>query len=181
MPVRKADGTYEKKPALISESRKVSEGVPDLTAENILNIAFNALGDVYGWGSMLGSNDCSGYIRDVYSCFGLDMPRSSNRNNGAMKSFSLDGMKDEEKASFIKKLPPGTDLIFNGHEMMYIGHEGDRLYVISPVHSLRLPGETENTRVLGTVINTLDVCRGDDRTWLHHLHEAVIPFCSADH
>ena len=180
MPVRKPDGTYEKKLSLISGNRKVSAGVPDLTAENLLDVAFNALGDVYGWGSMLGADDCSGYIRDVYSCFGLDMPRSANRNNGAMKNFVLRDMSDEEKISFIKTLPPGTSLMISGHEMMYLGHEGDRMYVISPVCDLRLPGDSENTRVLGTVINTLDICREDDQTWLHHLYEAMIPFCSAD-
>ena len=180
MPVRKPDGTYEKKLSLISGNRKVSEGVPALTAENLLEVAFNALGDVYGWGSMLSADDCSGYIRDVYSCFGLDMPRSSNRNSGAMKSYSLSGMGDNEKASFIKTLPPGTDLMISGHEMMYLGYEGDRIYVISPVCDLRLPGDSENTRVLGTVINTLDIWREDDQTWLHHMYEAMIPFCSAD-
>ena len=54
------------------------------------------------------------------------------------------------------------------------------MYVISPVCDLRLPGDSENTRVLGTVINTLDIWREDDQTWLHHLYEAMIPFCSAD-
>ena len=181
MPVRKPDGTYEKKLALISETRKVCEGVPDLNAENLMKVALNELGDVYGWGSMLGSDDCSGYIRDVYSCFGLDLPRSSNRNNGAMKSYDLSKMSDEEKASFIKKLPPGTDLMLNGHEMMYLGYEGDRIYVISSAYSMRLPGEDRNTKVLGTVINTLDMCRGDNQTWLHHLYEAMVPFYSADH
>ena len=108
------------------------------------------------------------------------MPRSSNRNSGAMKTYNLSGMSDDEKASFIKTLPPGTDLMISGHEMMYIGYEGDRIYVISPVCDLRLPGDSKNTRVLGTVINTLDIWREDDQTWLHHMYEAMIPFCSAD-
>ncbi len=181
MPVRKPDGSYEKKLALIGENRKVSEGVPDLTEENLLNVMLNQLGDVYGWGSMLSSDDCSGYIRDVYSCFGVNMPRSSNRNKGAMKEYSFEGMSDDEKASFIKKLPPGTDLIFDGHEMMYLGYEGDRIYVISSAYSVRLPGEDKNTKTLGTFINTLDMCRGDNRTWLHHLYGAIVPFYSADH
>lgn len=181
MPVRKDDGKYEKKLALISENREVSEGTPDLTVENVMKVALNELGDVYGWGSMLGSDDCSGYIRDVYSCFGLDMPRSSNRNNGAMKEYSLRGMSDAEKASFIKKLPPGTLLALDGHEMLYLGYEGDRIYVISSAYSVRLPGESENTKVLGTAINTLDICRGDNKTWLSHLYMAIVPFYSADH
>ena len=181
MPVRKDDGTYEKKLALIGENQNVSEGYPELTVENIMSTAFAWLGDVYGWGSMLGSDDCSGYIRDVYSCFGLDMPRSTNRNNGVMKSYSLSGMSDTDKAEFIKMLPPGTDLTFSGHEMMYLGYEGDKIYVISSVSSVRMPGDSFNTRTRGVMINTLDIRRGDNKTWLHHLNEAMIPFYSADH
>ena len=181
MPVRKGDGTYEKKLALIGENRKVSEGFPELTVENVMSVALNQLGDVYGWGSMLGTDDCSGYIRDVYSCFGLDMPRSTNRNNGVMKSYKLTDMTDEEKAAFIKTLPPGTDLTFSGHEMMYLGYEGDKLYVISSLGTARMPGDADITRVWGAVINTLDVQRRDGNTWLHHLNEAMVPFYSADH
>ncbi len=181
MPVRKDDGTYEKKLALIGENRKVSEGFPELTVENLMAVALNQLGDVYGWGSMLGTDDCSGYIRDVYSCFGLDMPRSTNRNNGVMKSYRLVDMSDEEKAAFIKTLPPGTDLTFSGHEMMYLGYEDDKIYVISSLGTARMPGDAEITRIWGTVINTLDVQRRDGNTWLHHLNEAMVPFYSADH
>ena len=181
MPVRKDDGTYEKKLALIGENRKVSEGFPELNVENLMAVALNQLGDVYGWGSMLGTDDCSGYVRDVYSCFGLDMPRSTNRNNGVMKSYRLDKMNDEEKAAFIKTLPPGTDLTFPGHEMMYLGYEGDKIYVISSLGTVRFPGDEDISRIWGTVINTLDVHRRDDQTWLHHLNEAMVPFYSADH
>ncbi|MBQ3281143.1 MAG: C40 family peptidase [Eubacterium sp.] len=181
MPVRKSDGTYEKKLALIGENRKVSEGYPELTVENLMSVALNQLGDVYGWGSMLGTDDCSGYIRDVYSCFGLDMPRSTNRNNGVMKSYKLSDMSDSDKAAFIKTLPPGTDLTFSGHEMMYLGYEGDKIYVISSLGTMRFPGDDNITRIWGTVINTLDIRRRDDQTWLHHLNEAMVPFYSADH
>jgi hypothetical protein len=90
-------------------------------------------------------------------------------------------MTDAEKAAFIKTLPPGANLTFSGHEMLYLGHEGDKLYVISSVYSLRLPGNNFNTVTKGTHINTLDVLRRDNQTWLHHMKEASIPFYGAEH
>ncbi len=44
MPVRKDDGSYERKIALISEHWKVSEGFLPLTTENIVSTAFEWLG-----------------------------------------------------------------------------------------------------------------------------------------
>ncbi|MBQ6401480.1 MAG: SH3 domain-containing protein [Firmicutes bacterium] len=181
MPVRRSDGTYEKKLALIGENRKVSEGYLPLTTRNVMRVAMNQLGDAYGWGGMMGTNDCSGYVRDVYRCFGIDMPRSCNRNNGVAKSWDLSGMSDGEKTAFIKRLPPGTLLAFSGHEMIYLGYEGDKLYVISSVSNVRMPGDTSNTRVRGGVINTLDIWRRDNTTWLHNLNVAEVPYYSSAH
>ena len=53
LPIRNEDGSYGRIIALISENRNVSEGYLPLSAENILNVAFSKLGDIYGWGSML--------------------------------------------------------------------------------------------------------------------------------
>lgn len=181
MPVRKSDGTYEKKLALIGESKKVHEGCLPLTAENIMKVAMNQLGDTYGWGSMLQSEDCSGFCRDVYACFGLDLPRGCGRNNGVMKEYNLSSYSDEDKAAFIKRLPIGTILNFPGHEMLYLGYEGDKIYVLSSVSNIRMPGASSNTRVRGAIINTLDIWRANNRTWLNNLTLALIPFYSSDH
>lgn len=181
MPVRKSDGSFEKKLALIGENRKVSEGYLPVTTRNILKVALNQLGDAYGWGGMMGTNDCSGYVRDVYRCFGIDMPRSSNRNNGVAKWWNLEGMTDADKTAFIKRLPPGAQLSFSGHEMLYLGYEGDKLYVISSVSNVRMPGDTQNTRIRGGVINTLDIWRENNRTWLSNLNYAEIPYYLSTH
>ena len=181
MPVRKEDGTYEKKLGLIGENRKVSEGYLPLTAENIMMVAMNQLGDTYGWGSMLQSDDCSGFCRDVYACFGLDLPRGCGRNNGVIKEYPLSGLSDADKTALIKKLPIGTILSFPGHEMLYLGYEGDKLYVLSSVSNIRLPGASSNTRVRGAVINTLDIWRANNRSWLNNLTLALIPFYQSGH
>ena len=178
MPVRRDDGTYTEQLALIGENRKVSEGYLPVTTENILQVAMNQLGDTYGWGGMLESEDCSGFMRTVYSCFGLDLPRNVDRTNGVLKAWNLAGMSDAEKTAFIRTLPPGTILVFPGHEMMYLGYEGDLLYVISSVSTVMLDGE--RTRVRGGVINTLNVTRANGHTWLQDLKTAEVPYLSSD-
>lgn len=175
LPVRRDDGTYDRKLCLIGENRKVSEGYLPLTSANIAMVAMNQLGDVYGWGGMMSANDCSGYVRDVYKCFGLELARNTTwQANQPVRKWAIGDMTNDEKSELIKRLPVGAVLIFGGHEMLYLGSEGDKLYVISSVSNLVLDGA--NTRVRGGIINTLDITRPNGKTWLGSLHTAEIPY-----
>ncbi len=179
IPVRKSDGTYARELALIPEHCRVWEGFLPLTAANLAKVMFNQLGDAYGWGGMLGTQDCSGYIRDVYRCFGLEMARdSSSQAAEPVKKFDLKGKSDQEKAEIIKTLPLGTELVFAGHVMLYLGSENNKLYVINSVSSLVVDGIL--IRVRGTVINTLDITRPNGSRWISNLHTALIPYCDAN-
>ncbi|MGN0480694.1 MAG: NlpC/P60 family protein, partial [Lachnospiraceae bacterium] len=77
LPVADENGNYVKKMALIPQHCNVSIGYPLLTQKNILDVAFSCLGNRYGWGGMLNSMDCSLYTRNVYRCFGLEIPRNT--------------------------------------------------------------------------------------------------------
>jgi hypothetical protein len=172
---------YSKKIALIGENRKVSEGYLPLTSANLSQVTMNWLGDCYGWGGMLSSNDCSGYVRDVYKCFGLDLARNTTwQAEQPVKKYGLTGKSSEEKTEIIKKLPVGAVLIFNGHEMIYLGNEGDKLYVISSVSKLVMPDEINATRTRNVMINTLDVKRASGKTWLEDLDTANVPYLGPD-
>ena len=185
LPVRNDDGSYKKVLALIGENRQVSENFLPLTQSNILKVMMNQLGDTYGWGGMLTSNDCSGYVRDVYKCFGLELARNTTEQPlQPVYKVDLSGMEDEKKTEYIRSLPAGTALYFNGHAMMYLGEENGKVYVISSVGTL-LPDESSPAlNVRGCMINTLDVRRGKRygyTTWLQNLHTAVVPFYTPDH
>lgn len=175
LPTREEDGSYKARLCLIGENRKVSEGYLPLTSANIAMVAMNQLGDVYGWGGMLDSDDCSGYIRNVYKCFGLEMARNTTWQAAQpVKKFNLSGMSDEEKAETIRRLPVGAELLFYGHAMLYLGEENGKLYVISSLGTIGVDG-TE-VRVRGAVINTLDTTRKDGSKWLRNLHTATVPY-----
>ena len=175
MPVRNNDGSFKNQLALISEHCKVHEGYLPVTTRNLAGVMFNQLGNTYGWGGMLGSQDCSGYIRDVYRCFGIELARNTNYQAASpVRKFNLEGKTNEEKTAIIKDLPLGAELIFSGHAMLYLGNEGDKLYVISNVSNVVINGT--KSKVRGAVINTLDVTRANGKSWLESLHTAEIPY-----
>ena len=177
MPVRATDGSYKKELALISESKKMSEGYLPLTKENISMVAFGMLGNAYGWGGMLSSEDCSGYVRDVYKCFGYEMPRNTSwQKVMPVKKFDLSEYTDDQKKELLGRLPLGSVLFFSGHEMIYLGSENGKYYVISSTSSIMNPDESGKLRARGVIINTLDIKRANGNTWLTSLNAATIPY-----
>lgn len=122
VPVRNSDGSYKKVCALISQHYDVFTGFPEMTQAGILRVSFNNLGDRYGWGGMMDSMDCSLFTRNVYRCFGLNLPRNTNWQQALPgRRIDLAGMSDEEKLNAIGRMPAGTLLYFPGHAMIYTG------------------------------------------------------------
>ena len=176
LPVRRADGTYEKKMALLPETAKVSVGFLPLTMENIAMVTLQNLGDAYGWGGMMNVEDCSGLIRTIYACFGLEIGRNGNWQwNMNIEKIDMANMSIEEKLKIIDELPLGAALCFSGHEMMYLGKENGKYYVISTVSSIMSPDTGKRLRTRDVMINTLDVKRANGQSWLQALNMAFMP------
>ncbi len=179
LPVRNADGTYSEELALIAQSADVSAGYLPLTTQGVGEQAFKSLGQMYGWGGMLEANDCSGYVRDVYKCFGLELARNTSwQMNLPVRKYNLEGMSDEHKAAAIAQMPLGTVLFWGGHEMIYLGQENGKLYVISSLGGI---GDVYNNtdasyQVKGVAVNTLDTIRANHDSWLKTLTCANIPY-----
>ena len=182
MPVRNEDGTYSKKLTLISESESVSEGYLSLTKENIAKVAFSALGNVYGWGGSLHSEDCSGYMRNIYKCFGFELARNTTwQTSMPMAKIDMKNMAKEERMKILEGLPFGTILYFSGHEMMYLGNENGKYYIISAVGTMMQPENPKvRQRICSVAINTLDVKRANGNSWLEELTVALVPFYGED-
>ncbi len=179
IPVRDENGMYARKQALVSVHNGLNDGYLPLTTANILKQAYAKLGDTYGWGGMLSSVDCSSYVRDVYKCFGLELPRNTTWQAAMpVEKYDIAEADDDEKKALLDTLSPGTILFFKGHEMLYLGHDGDRYYVISATSSMMYPGTDDKARIRSVIINTLDVKRANGNTWLSDLYEAAVPYIS---
>ena len=176
LPVRRDDGSYEKQLALIPETAQVSVGYLPLTMRNIAMVALDSLGDAYGWGGMLDVEDCSGMVRTVYSCFGLDIGRNSTWQSAMnIEQVDMTNMSREEKLLLLDRMPLGAALCFNGHEMMYLGKVDGKYYVVSTVSSIVSPTSGKVLRTRDVMINTLDVKRGSGASWLGALNQAFMP------
>ncbi len=181
IPVRNEEGMYERRQALISMHHKISEGYMPLTTENIIKQAYEKLGDTYGWGGMLSSADCSSYLRDVYKCFGLELPRNTTWQAAMpVEKYDLSIATDDDKKDLFDNLAPGAILFFKGHEMLYLGHKDDEYYVISASSSMLNSETGEKVRIRSVIINTLDERRANGNVWISDLYEAAIPYIPND-
>ncbi|MDY5231666.1 MAG: S-layer homology domain-containing protein [Eubacteriales bacterium] len=180
VPIRNEDGSYAKKLTLIPEHADVSAGYLPLTEKNIAKVAFGALGNTYGWGGALLSDDCSGYIRNVYKCFGMELARNTTwQSSMPMAKVNMTDMCREERLTVLDALPFGSILFFNGHEMLYLGKENGKYYVISATGNILEPKEGLNRqRIRSTIINMLDTRRANGVTWLDSLTVVNVPYWS---
>ena len=90
------------------------------------------LHEPYGWGDMFGARDCSRFIIDLFSSFGMIMPRNSlyqGRMGRAQEE--MDQMKTTERKRVLDRaVPLATLLRLPGHIMLYLGKDRGRYYAI---------------------------------------------------
>lgn len=182
VPLRSKNGKYVKGMALISQNKEdsVHVGYVPMTTGNLLDLAFNCLGDRYGWGGMLESMDCSSFTRTIYSCCGLELPRNTTwqtltpSNN---YTFNFDTGQDDQKKEILKDLLPGALLKFNGHIAIYVGHDNGEYYAISAVGSFVNPsGDVTIKNINSIVLTPLSVRRANGYTWLTNITDFIVPW-----
>lgn len=81
------------------------------------------VGQPYGWGGLGGHRDCSSTVLDIFTPFGLPLPRNSRSQAGAGKNVDLAGLSPDEKRKRILEaaVPFRTLLNIRGHVMLYLG------------------------------------------------------------
>ena len=173
IPFRKQNGGVGLETVLIPISKGVTPGILQMTSEAVINQAFSFLGKVYGWGGSFSSNDCSGIIRQVFACFGFELPRNSAAIAG---NFDLGGrdcnhMTVEKKLELLKKIPSGSLLAMDGHLMIYLGTVDNKPYVISSCSSCFAPDDSgKKLEPYGVFVSDLELVREDGKTWLESLN-----------
>lgn len=144
LPVRKADGGLEIKPALIARNQDVTPGYLPYTRENIIRQAFKFLGERYGWGHSRNARDCTGFVMEVYKTFGIYMPRNSGQQGesdfGQNTRFTSQNTR-QEKLAALKQMDIGDLVYVPGHVLMYIGDVDGEPYVIHDVSIFRYTDE----------------------------------------
>jgi hypothetical protein len=118
------------------------------------------MGQPYGWGGLYGNRDCSATLQDLFTPFGIELPRNSRDQIEAGPAVDLSGLDREAKLARIREagVPWRTLLYKPGHILLYLGEldgEPVALHTMWGVKT-RGPWGREGRRVVGaTVITTL--------------------------
>lgn len=155
VPYRDVNGNVDVSIVDILKSQAVQQPLP-LTAENVALLGNHLMGNLYGWGGLYGNRDCSSTLQDVYSVFGIWLPRNSRTQAQQGEIISLKNLSNKEKEKEIleKAVPFQTFIFLPGHIGLYIGQYDDKAVFLHNMWGIRLK---DNGRfVIGkTVITSL--------------------------
>lgn len=173
LPTADEKGMLAYEEAIVPVSKEVHVGYLSMTSHTVLRQAFRFLGQVYGWGGSLSANDCSGVIRQVYRCFGMELPRNSQAI-ASMKdlgSFDCTKMTTQKKLEVLREIPVGLPIFMEGHLMLYLGMDREVPYVISSCGSF-IPSTDKSAEVVNAncvFVSDLNLYRKNGKTWLENL------------
>jgi hypothetical protein len=132
------------------------------------------LGKPYGWGDLGGNRDCSGSLRDLFTAFGVWLPRNSAAQAKAYPFVpfgEVPGREKEERLA-LEGVPFATLLAVPGHIMLYLGTYRGEPWVFHSMWGVRtLRDGKEGRHIVGSAVITtlrpgrdaanLDPRRGD--------------------
>lgn len=180
LPQADAKGQLVNGKTVIS-AENVSDGYLPYTRENVLILAFQELGEPYGWGGANAERDCSSYLKDIYACFGFKLPRNSRlQQSMAEAAKNIAELSEDKKKERVESASAGDLMGISGHVMLYLGKDNGKYYVISMLSSYVPESVTSDfanhieapSKVL---VNTLGVHRKNGNTWLQEL-TAIMSF-----
>ncbi len=138
VPAADEQGQAVLKTALISRAAAAPFPVA-ATARSIASLADRLLGQSYGWGGSFGKRDCSATMRDLFTPFGLWLPRNSAQQAKTGQVFSFAGLSLEEKKQLLSEqgVPYLTLVWMRGHIMLYLGEQRGEGLVLQSVWGLK--------------------------------------------
>jgi len=127
-----------------------SEKYLQLNTNNINKIVSQLSKSKYGWGGLYKQRDCSSTLMDLFSPFGIYLPRNSSQQAKVGKVFDLKGMNDLEKEKFIKNnaIPFQTLLYRKGHIVLYVGVYNGEIIVFQNMWGIRTKHNEKEGRVI---------------------------------
>lgn len=145
--------------ALLSSDAAAPFPLP-ATPRRLAAVANRIMGEPYGWGDLYGDRDCSSTLRDIYTPFGLWLPRNSGSQARAGRFVSLEKISPEEKEALLLRegIPWRTLVWMNGHIMLYMGERGGRAALYHTFWGVRTRNGDgkEGRRIVGrTVVTSL--------------------------
>ncbi len=133
----------------ISKSIATKE-IMKLDENNLIAVIKEVSKTNYGWGGMYEQRDCSSMLRDMFTPFGIWLPRNSFQQSKIGNVISLSGLSDEEKLKVIKEkaVPFQTILYKKGHVVLYVGTYNDEVIVFHNTWGIKTKKDGVEGRVV---------------------------------
>jgi len=139
----------------------VHKGILKFNANNINIIINNVLKSNYGWGGIYEQRDCSSSLRDIFTPFGLWLPRNSSKQAKIGLVTSLKNLSNDKKIEMIRKkaIPFKTFLYMNGHILLYVGIYNNKIIVFHNIWGIKtMHNEKEGRIIIGKpIFSTLQI------------------------
>lgn len=178
VPRRDVNGKLYEAEIMLEPEADVSVGYLPYTRANIIQEAFKFYGAPYGWGGLKESEDCSGFIADIYKTVGVMLPRNADEQEttaGIWHDFA--GMSTKQRQLFmLGNIEAGDGIYMNGHGMLYLGTVDSEPYVIHILGSHTVhysDGTAEKVRVMRTVVSDLNLKNSQNRLYTDIIRRAV--------
>jgi len=133
----------------------------DFSVNSFIMIIQKLVGNPYGWGSIYGYRDCSATMVDLFSPFGVWLPRNSSQQIKIGQTISLEGLTSKEKQKIIRSQgKPFITLVgLPGHITLYIGTYHNNPYLFQNIWGLHtgvpfLPFLGEGRAIIGQTVIT---------------------------
>jgi hypothetical protein len=153
----------------IRAGHALTVGFSDLTKSAFYRRAFSLLDSPYGWGGLGNHRDCSRILMDLFASFGLEIPRNSRQQaTSGIRRIDVSKLSDDKKREAIVKAARDSLVLLYlpGHIMLYVGHEGQRLFALHQFSGYLTRcssgGETMQ-RVNRATVTHLELGRGSSR------------------
>lgn len=168
VPVRDADGGAQLRLAAPASEAVAVKPLP-LTPARIAELADRMLGQLYGWGGLFENRDCSATLRDLFTPFGVWLPRNSAEQAKGGGTFrDLAGLdRAAKRARILSEGVPFYTLIWlKGHIGLYLGPDpaGGEPLLLHNIWGVRTTGPSgaEGRAVIGRLVIT-SLAPGEER------------------
>ncbi|MDY0269764.1 SH3 domain-containing protein [Trichloromonas sp.] len=131
------------------------------TFGQVADLAGRMMGQPYGWGDGYAGRDCSGTLRDLFTPFGLWLPRNSFRQAVVGRVVPLADLPPREREARLlaEGVPFATLVHLPGHILLYLGETQGRAALLHTLWGIRtrdLWGREGRWLVGKTIITTLE-------------------------
>lgn len=111
-----------------------------LTIDKVAKLSEPLIGNLYGWGGMYNDRDCSSTMQDLFTPFGIWLPRNSAQQAKAGHQIMLKNLSDKEKEDRIRKeaIPFQTLLYLPGHIGLYVGQQDGKAVMFHNMWGIRV-------------------------------------------